>query len=102
MFPGNTGDPAAFTEIVTVVRDKFGLAQMVMVGDRGMITSRPHRRPEPAARTGPRSPDTYGWITALRAPAIRKLMADDGPLQLSLFDEQDLAEITSETSPASG
>src|ERR1700683_2537110 len=38
---------------------------------------------------------TYAWITALRAPAIRKLMADDGPLQLSLFDEQDLAEITS-------
>jgi hypothetical protein len=37
----------------------------------------------------------YGWITALRAPAIRKLMADDGPLQLSLFDEQDLAEISS-------
>ena len=39
--------------------------------------------------------DAYGWITALRAPAIRKLMADDGPLQLSLFDQQDLAEITS-------
>ena len=39
VFPGNTGDPAAFTEIVTVVRDKFGLAEMVMVGDRGMITS---------------------------------------------------------------
>jgi hypothetical protein len=40
-------------------------------------------------------PDPYGWITALRAPAIKKLMADGGPLQLSLFDEQDLAEITS-------
>ena len=39
VFPGNTGDPAAFTEIVDVVRDKFGLAKMVMVGDRGMITS---------------------------------------------------------------
>ena len=39
VFPGNTGDPGAFTEIVTVVRDKFGLAKMVMVGDRGMITS---------------------------------------------------------------
>ena len=80
-FPGNTGDPAAFTEIVHVVREKFGLAQMVMVGDRGMITSariaalnrledgRPGRIPT-------------GWITALRAPAIKKLMADDGPLQL--------------------
>jgi hypothetical protein len=43
--------------------------------------------------------DAYGWITALRAPAIRKLMADDGPLQLSLFDEQDLAEITSPDFP---
>jgi hypothetical protein len=43
--------------------------------------------------------DAYGWITALRAPAIRKLMADDGPLQLSLFDQQDLAEITSPDYP---
>ena len=43
--------------------------------------------------------DAYGWITALRAPAIRKLMADDGPLQLSLFDQQDLAEITSDDFP---
>src|SRR5205807_8594282 len=42
---------------------------------------------------------TYGWITALRAPAIRKLMADDGPLQMSLFDQQDLAEITCEDYP---
>ena len=94
VFPGNTGDPGAFTEIVKVVRDKFGLAQMVMVGDRGMITSARidalNQRED-----GTRQPDTYGWITALRAPAIRKLMADDGPLQLSLFDQQDLAEITS-------
>ena len=98
VFPGNTGDPGAFTEIVKVVRDKFGLAQMVMVGDRGMITSARidalNQRED-----GTRQPDTYGWITALRAPAIRKLMADDGPLQLSLFDEQDLAEITSEDFP---
>ena len=48
---------------------------------------------------GTARPDAYGWITALRAPAIRKLMADDGPLQLSLFDEQDLAEITSPDFP---
>ena len=47
------------------------------------------------AGDGTARPDRYGWITALRAPAIRKLMADDGPLQLSLFDQQDLAEITS-------
>ena len=98
VFPGNTGDPGAFTEIVKVVRDKFGLAQMVMVGDRGMITSARidalNQRED-----GTRQPDTYGWITALRAPAIRKLMADDGPLQLSLFDQQDLAEITSDDFP---
>jgi hypothetical protein len=100
VFPGNTGDPAAFTEIVTVVRDKFGLAKMVMVGDRGMITSARIQAMNQAG-DGTRRPDTdtYEWITALRAPAIRKLMADDGPLQLSLFDQQDLAEITSEDFP---
>ena len=48
---------------------------------------------------GTARPTPYGWITALRAPAIRKLMAEDGPLQLSLFDEQDLAEITSDAFP---
>ena len=98
VFPGNTGDPAAFTQIAAVVREKFGLAQMVMVGDRGMITS---ARIEALNQQddGTRQPDAYGWITALRAPAIRKLMADDGPLQLSLFDEQDLAEITSPDFP---
>ena len=94
VFPGNTGDPAAFTEIVQVVRDKFGLAKMVMVGDRGMITSARIAALNQLEDGTPR-PDPYGWITALRAPAISKLMADDGPLQLSLFDQQDLAEITS-------
>jgi hypothetical protein len=98
VFPGNTGDPAAFTAIADVIRDKFGLARMVMVGDRGMITSARiaalNRREDGTAR-----PDPYGWITALRAPAIRKLMAEGGPLQLSLFDEQDLAEITSPDFP---
>ena len=94
VFPGNTGDPGAFTEIVTVVRDKFRLAKMVMVGDRGMITSARIQAMN-QAEDGTQQPDAYEWITALRAPAIRKLMADDGPLQLSLFDQQDLAEITS-------
>jgi len=100
VFPGNTGDPGAFTEIVTVVRDKFGLAKMVMVGDRGMITSARIQAMNQAG-DGTRRPDadTYEWVTALRAPAIRKLMADDGPLQLSLFDQQDLAEITSDDFP---
>src|SRR5580658_7021797 len=98
VFSGNTGDPDAFTVIVKVVREKFGLQEMVMVGDRGMITSaRIDALNQAEDRT--RQPDTYGWITALRAPAIRKLMADDGPLQLSLFDQQDLAEITSPDVP---
>ncbi len=94
VFPGNTGDPGAFTEIVKVVREKFGLQEMVMVGDRGMITSARIRALN-QLEDGTQRPDAYGWITALRAPAIRKLMADGGPLQLSLFDQQDLAEITS-------
>jgi hypothetical protein len=98
VFPGNTGDPAAFTQIVTVVRDTFGLRDMVMVGDRGMITSARIAALN-QAEDGTARPDRYGWITALRAPAIRKLMADDGPLQLSLFDQQDLAEITSPDFP---
>jgi len=98
VFPGNTGDPAAFTQIVTVVREKFGLAQMVMAGDRGMITSARIRALN-QTEDGTQRPDAYGWITALRAPAIKKLMADGGPLQMSLFDEQDLAEITSPDFP---
>ena len=98
VFPGNTGDPAAFTAIADVVRTKFGLAKMVMVGDRGMITSARIRALN-QAEDGTQRPDPYGWITALRAPAIRKLMADGGPLQLSLFDQQDLAEITSPDFP---
>src|SRR5580700_7788499 len=98
VFPGNTGDPAAFTAIADVVRDKFGLAQMVMVGDRGMITSARIQALNQLQDGTPR-PDPYQWITALRAPAIRNLMADDGPLQLSLFDQQDLAEITSPDFP---
>jgi hypothetical protein len=98
VFEGNTGDPAAFTAITGVMRKKFGLDKMVMVGDRGMITS---ARIAALNRLedGTPPPDRYGWITALRAPAIRKLMADGGPLQLSLFDEQDLAEITSPDFP---
>jgi len=98
VFPGNTGDPAAFTQITEVVRDKFGLRDMVMVGDRGMITSARIRALN-QREDGTARPDAYGWITALRAPAIKKLMDEDGPLQLSLFDEQDLAEITSPDFP---
>jgi hypothetical protein len=69
-----------------------------MVGDRGMITSARIAALN-QQQDGKPQPDPYGWITALRAPAIKRLMADDGPLQLSLFDEQDLAEITSDDFP---
>jgi len=86
VFAGNTADPSAFTEAVQMVRDKFGLQQMVMVGDRGMITS---ARIDALKQLG-----GLGWLTCLRAPAIKALAADQGPLQLSLFDQADLAEIT--------
>jgi len=86
VFAGNTADPAAFVQAVTVVKDRFGLQDLVMVGDRGMITN---------ARIDALRHDTQlGWLTCLRAPAIKLLAADDGPLQMSLFDTQDLAEIT--------
>jgi hypothetical protein len=86
VFAGNTADPAAFVEAVTVVREKFGLHDLVMVGDRGMITS---------ARIDALKQHTQlGWLTCLRAPAIAKLAADDGPLQMTLFDQHDLAEIS--------
>jgi hypothetical protein len=94
VLPGNTGDRAAFTQIVDVMRDKFGLEKMVMIGDRGMITSARIAALN-QAEDGTARPDAYGWITALRGPAIKKLMAGHGPLQLSLFDQHDLAEITS-------
>ncbi len=93
VFPGNTADPAAFTKIVAVIRDRFGLEKLVLVGDRGMITSARIN----ALRQLNDDPETatdFGWITALRAPDIAKLAAEDGPLQMSLFDTQDLAEIT--------
>jgi hypothetical protein len=92
VFEGNTADPGAFTEIADVVHGTFGLRRMVMVGDRGMITS---ARIEALKELDGK----YAWITALRSPQIRTLMADDGPLQLSLFDEQDLAEISSPDFP---
>ena len=91
VFAGNTGDPKTFPEAVDAVRGSFGLEQMIMVGDRGMITS--------ARITELRKLEGMAWITCLRGPAIKKLMADGGPLQLSLLDEQDLAEISTPDYP---
>lgn len=85
VFSGNTADPTAFTAVTEDFKTRYGLDQMVMVGDRGMITS--------ARIARLRELGGYGWITALRAPQIAALAADDGPLQLSLFDEANLAEI---------
>jgi len=92
VFPGNTADPTAFTTIVQAVKDTFSLTDMVMVGDRGMITS---ARVEALRELG-----GFGWVTALRAPAIAALAADDGPLQMSLFDQANLAEISHPDYPA--
>jgi hypothetical protein len=91
VFAGNTGDPKTFPEAVGAVRGTFGLRQMILAGDRGMITS--------ARIKDLRELEGMAWITCLRAPAIKKLVKDDGPLQLSLFDEQDLAEISSPDYP---
>jgi hypothetical protein len=89
VFPGNTADPKAFTTIVGDLKDTFKLDDLVMVGDRGMITTARINalRELNEAGTG------FGWITALRNPVITALAADDGPLQMSLFDQQDLVEI---------
>jgi hypothetical protein len=91
VFAGNTGDPKTFPQAVDAIRGTFGPWQMIMVGDRGMITS--------ARIKDLRELEGMAWITCLRGPAVRKLMAGDGPLQLSLFDEQDLAEISSPAYP---
>src|SRR5712691_10431386 len=91
VFEGNTGDPATLAAQVGKVKDRFGLTRVVLVGDRGMITAaRIHEDLEPAG---------LDWLTALRAPAIQALAGAMGPLQLSLFDERDMAEIESPDYP---
>lgn len=91
VFAGNVGDPSTVAAQIVKLKQRFGLSRVVMVGDRGMLT-------EARLREDLR-PAGLDWITALRAPAIQALAADDGPLQLSLFDERDLAEITSPDFP---
>jgi Transposase DDE domain len=84
VFAGNTGDPATVGATVARVRDRFGIQRIVMVGDRGMLTS---ARVEALRELG-----GVGWITTLRAPAIATL-ADAGVIQPSLFDQTNLAEV---------
>jgi len=88
VFDGNTGDPSTVGNQITKLKERFGLTRVVMVGDRGMITD--------ARIRDDLKPAGIDWITALRAPSIQQLAAEDGPLQLSFFDERDLAEIESE------
>jgi hypothetical protein len=90
VFAGNTADPMTLASQVDKLKQRFGLSRVVLVGDRGMITS---------ARIGEElRPAGLDWITALRAPQIRALL-DAGAFQLSLFDERDLAEITAPEFP---
>lgn len=86
VFEGNTSDPKTVAEQVKKLRERFRLRQLILVGDRGMLTSA-------RIREDLESVKGLEWITALRAPQIQKL-ASEGVLQLSLFDQQDLAEIT--------
>jgi hypothetical protein len=91
VFPGNTGDPKTVVAQVDKLRERFGLKRIVLVGDRGMLTSARIREDLQTA-------EGLAWITALRSPAIQGLVKS-GALQLSLFDEKDLAEISSRDFP---
>jgi len=84
VFEGNTADPATVASQVAKVRERFGLAHVVLVGDRGMLTK--------ARIDADVAPAGLEWVTALRAPSIKALAAG-GAIQLSFFDETDLAEI---------
>ena len=84
VYPGNTGDPTTVPDQVDKLRGSFGLARIVLVGDRGMLTQ---TRIEQL-----RAYPQLGWISALRSPAIARLMAA-GAIDRSLFDKQDIAEI---------
>jgi transposase len=90
VFEGNTGDPSTLHSQIKKLKQRFGLEHVVMVGDRGMITQ--------ARIEEDLTPAGLDWITALRAPAIKSLV-EGGVLQLSLFDERDLASITADDYP---
>jgi transposase len=90
IYPGNTGDPTTVADQVNKLRKQFGLVRVVVVGDRGMLT-------QPQLDKIKQHPE-IGWITALTSGAIRGLL-EQGALQLSLFDEKNLAEISSPDYP---
>ncbi len=86
VFEGNTGDPKTLSAQIKKTRDRFGLERVILVGDRGMIT-------EARLRQDIRGVEGLEWISALRSPAIAKLV-EGGAIQMEFFDEKDLAEIT--------
>ena len=90
VFKGNTGDPTTVAAQVTRVKDRFGITKVVLAGDRGMLTAARLREDV--------TPAGLDWITALRAPQVKKLVRG-GDLQLTLSGTQDLAEITSPDFP---
>jgi hypothetical protein len=90
VYPGNTGDPATVPDQLDTVKRRFGLARLVLVGDRGMLTQ--------AQIEALRAHPGLGWISALKSDAIRRLV-DQSQLQLSLFDQQNLAEISAPEFP---
>lgn len=91
VFSGGTADPDTLGAQVKKVRERFGVKRVVIVGDRGMIT-------QARIRDDLSPVEGLDWITALRTPAIRALV-EQGVIQLSLFDERDLAEVTSPDYP---
>jgi hypothetical protein len=90
VFEGNTGDPTTLATQVGKLKQRFRLDHVVLVGDRGLITQ--------ARITEDVKPAGLDWITALRAPAIKELL-QSGALQLSLFDQRDMASITAPDFP---
>ena len=90
VFEGDTGDPRTLAAQIDKVKKRFALERVALVGDRGMITQ--------ARLDAEIAPAGLDWITALRAPAIRTLV-EAGALQMSLFDQRDMAAITSPDYP---
>jgi len=86
VYSGDTGDPSTVSDQAEKLRHRFGLSHLVLVGDRGMLTETQIEK----LRVHP----GLGWISALRSAAIRDLV-ESGSLQMSLFDQRDLAEIRS-------
>lgn len=91
VFKGNTADPATVASQVAKLKQRFGIAHLAWVGDRGMLTS--------ARIDNTLKPEGLDWVSSLRAPQVAQLAAERGPFQPSLFDERNLIELTSQHFP---